>query len=79
MSIMVDWNVLLKVGLVGLSATILFAAWFVARAAGHKAVPRPWLLGLGLLFLVSTFTTVGSQITVVSRLSSGGPEDETGE
>lgn len=78
---MVDWSVPLKLGLGGLGAVMLCTAWFVARAVLHQGVPRPWLVGLGILFLVSVFTTVDSQVqvTVVSNLSSGNSDDSDGE
>ena len=72
---MVDWNVPLKLGLAGLATSVLCVAWFVGRAVLHQGVPRSWLVGLGILFLVSVFTTVGSQVTVVSRLSAGVDDD----
>ena len=75
----VDWNVPLKLGLAGLVAVVLCSGWFAARAILHQGVPRPWLAGLGVLFLMSTFTTVGSQVTIVSRLSVGDTDDPHGE
>jgi uncharacterized membrane protein (UPF0182 family) len=73
---MVNWNLPLKVGLAGLAAVVLCAAWFVVRAVLHQGVPRPWLLGLAILFLVSVLTTVGSQVTIVYKLSVGGGEGD---
>lgn len=76
---MVDWNVPLKVGLAGLAAVVLCAAWFVVRAILQQGVPRPWFVGLGILFLVSAFTTVASQVTIESRLSWGNADDPDDE
>lgn len=72
---MIDWNLSLKLGLSGLAIFVLCGIWFVVRAVRRQGVPRPWLVGLGVLFLVSALTTVGSQVTVVSKLSPGDTDD----
>lgn len=72
---MVDWNVPLKLGLAGLAVAVLCAGWFAVRAVLHQSVPRGWLVGLGILLLVSAVTTFGSQVTVVSKLSASEADD----
>lgn len=69
---MIDWNTALKLGLIGIAAGILGAAWLIVRGMRHQRVPFLWIVGLGLLFFVSALTAVGSQlITVESKFSSG--------
>ncbi len=72
---MIDRNLALEVGALGLLATVIFFAWLIVRIVARRNTSPYWWLGLVLLFATSLITCVGSQVTIISRLSSGGGTD----
>ena len=76
---MIDWNLTLKLGLIGFCAAIFIAIWFVVRLVLKQPVRRLWVVGFVLLSFVSMFTMLGSQVTIISKLSIGGGEDDNAE
>lgn len=73
--IVVDWNAPLKLGLTGLAAALRGGVWLTVQGLLQHGVPPPWLVALGLLFLLSALTVLGSQVTIESRLSWGSGTD----
>jgi hypothetical protein len=67
----VDWNLLLILGLIGIGSVSLCTLWLLVRLFRRRPVPILWWGALAFLFGLSVCSVIGSQITVVSYLSSG--------
>jgi hypothetical protein len=62
----------------GFGVALVVSIWFSARLVGKQKVPVSWLVGLGALFLLSALTAIGSQVTIVSKVSSTDDVNENG-
>ena len=67
---MVIWNLLLKLGLIGLSVGVVCTALCVVLMLCKQNVRASWAVAVCVLFSVSVLACLGSQVTVVSKLSS---------
>lgn len=72
---MVNWNLTLKIGLVGLGTGVLCTALCIVLLLCRQSVRASWAVAVCVLFSASFLLAIGSQITVVSRLSLGDSDE----
>jgi len=68
-------------GCFGFLATLIATIWIAACAIRNKPVSKWWLAAYVMMAAISFGTIVVTQpfIEVISRISSGGPDDTPGE
>ena len=71
----VEWNVWLKVAVVGFALTIAFGGWVATTLLNRHPISALWWVALGVLFVASALTALASQVTIVSRISEDDGTD----